>query len=342
MLRKLGGAVAALALVAAIKPALAADAQMIEAAKKEGEVVWYTTLIVDQLVRPLVSEFEKKYGIKVVYFRANASDLAIKVINEAKAGRVQSDVADGTSTAVSLVKAGVIDSWLPEIASTYPKHLVDPGKQWISTNLYVLTPGFNTQLVKKGTEPKTFADLLDPKWRGKLTWSSSVSSSGAPGFVGTVLAAMGEKDGMAYLRKLAEQKIVNRNVSAREVLDQVIAGESAIALQIFNHHTVISAQQGAPSDWIPMEPATVNLQTVSVVKNAIHPNAAKLLVDYMVSDEGQMIFQKVGYLPAQPRIPAQDPKLKPEGGNFQALYMNPAELDEKMPEWVKLFGEIFR
>jgi ABC-type Fe3+ transport system substrate-binding protein len=324
-------------------PGHAADQATIDAAKKEGEAVWYTTLIVDQLARPMVAGFEKKYpGIKVSTFRANSTDVVIKVINEGKAGRVQADLVDGTSTTGALKKEKLIEQWVPDAVSMYPKYLVDPQRYWVAQNLYVLTPGYNTNLVKPGTQPKTYDDLLDPKWKGKLTWNGAVSTSGGPGFVGTALLAFGQDKGMEYLKKLAEQKIVNRNVSAREVLDQVIAGESAIALQIFNHHAVISAQQGAPVDWIAMEPATVNLQLASITKGAPHPNAAKLMLEYQISEEGQKIFQAADYLPALPSVPAKVAKLKPEGGNFQALYMNPDEIDENLPKWTEIFKQLFR
>ena len=336
------GTVLAAVALAGGRAALAADAALIAAAKKEGEVIWYTTMIVNQVVRPTMDAFTAKYGIKVREFRANANDLAIKVINEGKAGRVQADVVDGTNTSNALEKEGLVVAWLPDAAKDYPAYLKDSKNFWIAQNLYVLTPAFNTDLVKPGTEPKTFADLLDPKWKGKITWSNTVSSSAAAGFIGTVLTAMGEKDGMEYLKKLKGQDIVPRSTSAREVVDQVMAGEHALALQIFNHHTVISAEKGAPVSWIPMEPATVNLQVASLLKGAPHPNAGKLLLDFMISEEGQLVFQKAGYLPAHPKIPASDPKLKPEGGNFQALYVNPAELDDKLAGWVKIYNDIFR
>ena len=111
---------------------------------------------------------------------------------------------------------------------------------------------------------------------------------------------MGEEKGRAYLRELAKQNIANLRGSAREVLDQVIAGEYAIALQIFNHHAVISAKKGAPVDWIKMEPATGTLSVISIHKNAPHPNAAKLLVDFIISKEGQEVFRDADYITAHP------------------------------------------
>jgi iron(III) transport system substrate-binding protein len=227
--------------------AQAADAALIDAAKKEGEVVWYTTQIIAQLVRPVSAAFEKKYSIKVRSTRANSTELSVKIINESRAGKPQSDVFDGTSTVVPLKKEGFVLQWLPDPAKAYPAQYKDPEGYWVANNLFFLTPGFNTALVPKGTEPRSYQALLDPKWRGKIAWSTAPSSSGGPGFIGTVLTEMGTESGMLYLRELSKQKIANIGSAAREVLDQVIAGEYLLALQIFNHHTVISAKKGAPS-----------------------------------------------------------------------------------------------
>src|SRR5262245_9802503 len=218
--------------------AFAADVALIAAAKKEGEVNWYSTQIVSQLVRPVTAAFEKKYGIKVRATRANATEVAVKILNESRAGRVQSDVFDGTTTVVPLKKEGFVLQWLPDAAKEYPAEVKDPQGYWIANNLFIITPGFNTGLVPRGTEPKPYQDLLNPKCRGKLAWNGFPTSSGMGGFVGTVLAEMGKEKGIAYLRELSKQNIANLRGSAREVLDQVIAGEYAIALQIFNHHAV--------------------------------------------------------------------------------------------------------
>jgi ABC-type Fe3+ transport system substrate-binding protein len=320
----------------------AADAALIAAAKKEGEVVWYTTQIIAQLVRPMSAAFEKTYGIKVRSTRANSTELSVKIINESQAGKPQSDVFDGTSTVVVLKKEGYVLKWLPDPAKAYPAQYKDPDGYWVANNLYFLTPGFNTGLIPKGTEPRTYEDLLDPRWRGKMAWSTSPTSSGGPGFIGTVLTEMGDDKGMAYLRELAKQKVVNVGSAAREVLDQVIAGEYLIGLQIFNHHTVISAKKGAPVDWIRMEPVTGTLSVLSVHKDAPHPNAAKLLADFIVSPQGQQIFRAAEYLPADPAVPALTPSLEAEGGKFRARFFTPEQTEDKMPEWKKVYDDLFR
>jgi iron(III) transport system substrate-binding protein len=324
-------------------PLGAADPALIAAAKKEGEVVWYTTQIVSQLVRPVTAAFEKKYpGIRVRATRANATETAVKILNEAKAGRLQADLFDGTTTVVPLKAEGHVLRWLPDAAKAYPASVKDPEGYWIANNLFVITPGYNTALIPRGKEPRTLQDLLNPSLRGKMAWNGFPTSSGAGGFIGMVLTEMGQEKGTAFLRELAKQKIANLRGSAREVLDQTIAGEYALALQIFNHHAVISAKKGAPVDWIAMEPATVTLSTVSVLAKAARPNAAKLLMDFIISREGQEVFAKADYIPAHPDVPAAVPTLKPAEGKFRARFFTPEETEEKMQAWKLVFDEFCR
>ena len=126
----------------------AADNALYEAAKKEGTVVWYTSLIVNQAVRPLVEAFEKKYpGVTVKYARADSGPNAIKVIDEARAGKVVGDVFDGIATAPPLLKAGLVAPFTPSDAGKYPPEMRDPDGRWNALVVYFLTPGINTQLV---------------------------------------------------------------------------------------------------------------------------------------------------------------------------------------------------
>ncbi|MDB5544569.1 MAG: putative binding protein component of iron transporter precursor [Hyphomicrobiales bacterium] len=324
----------------ALTPAFAADQAMIDAAKKEGEVNWYTTQIVNQFVRPSIAAFEKKYGIKVNYFRGNATDIALKVSSEAKAGRIMADVVDGTATSVMLRRDDQVMKWIPE--NKFDKQFVDPEGYWIASNFYVLTPGYNTEMVKKADVPKSFADLLDPKWKGKMIWNATSSASAGAGFVGTVLLSMGEEKGMDYLRALAKQNVVSVASSGRQVLDQVIAGEYPLGLQIFNNHAVISARQGAPSGWAPLDTSMAVIATISVTKASAHPNAAKLFMEFVTSEEGQKLLAEAGELPVHPNVKPLDPTLRPEEGKFKALFISPEQLEQSMPRWAKTYQEFFR
>ena len=337
-----GAFAAMIAAMIAATPALGADPALIAAAKKEGELTWYTTQIVNQFARPAAEAFQKKYGVRVNYIRADSNEVTLRLQNEGKAGRVMADVFDGTGATAALKAANLVAKYIPESANRLPDRYKDKDGYWVATNLYVLTPGFNTDLVKKGTQPRTFEDLLDPRWRGKIAWNSSVTPSGAAGFVGVVLAHMGQEKGLAYLRQLSGQKVVGLQVAARQVLDQVIAGEYAIALNIFNNHAVISAMKGAPSAWIPMEPALAVFSCLSLTAGAPRPNAGKLFIDFLMSEEGQKLYRDADYLPVDPAVQPKDPALRPGDATFRAVFMTPEEIHDNLPKWGAIYKDIFR
>jgi ABC-type Fe3+ transport system substrate-binding protein len=322
--------------------ARAADATLIDAAKKEGRVVWYTTQILNQFARPAAEAFEKKYGIRVDVIRADSNEVALRILNEARAGQVLADAFDGTAAVASLKKSDLVLRWTPDSAKRLSPDAVDKDGYWVGTNLYVLTPGFNTDLVPKGTEPKTYADLLDPKWKGKIVWNTAPAPSAAGGFIGLVLTDMGEDKGMAYLRDLAKQNIAGLQVAARQVLDQVIAGEYPLALNIFNNHAVISAAKGAPAAWVPMNPAMAVLSVISVSKDAPHPTAGKLLVDFLVSEEGQKLYRDAEYMPIDPAVAPRDPAMRPDGKKFKAVTFTPEQIEANMPKWAGVYQLLFR
>jgi ABC-type Fe3+ transport system substrate-binding protein len=312
-----------------------------EGAKKEGALLWYTSLIVNQAVRPLVDGFNKKYPyVKVDHYRADSPDLTQRFTNEYQARHYEVDLVDGTSTPPAIKAAGWLEKYDSPSLASYAKETRDPEGYWNSSNLYFMTAGINTRLVPRDEAPKTYEDLLNPRWKGQMGWSTS-AGSGAPILIGNVLQTMGQERGMAYLEQLSKQGIRNLNASGRAVLDQVIAGEFPVALNIFNHHTVISAQQGAPSDWVPLEPVPALQNTVGLALNAPHPHAALLFLDYLFSEEGQSILQQADYLPANPGVPAKDPRLKPEVGGFKVNFISPEDAMKNENEWNQIFRRLF-
>lgn len=317
------------------------DPATIEKAKKEGELTFYTTLTLSQIGRPLFGAFEKKYGIKVIATRADSQATLLKLINEARAGRVQADVWNLTTGLKSLIDAGGAAKFDVPSAAANPQAYKDPNGYWVATNIYVNTLGYNTRLVPAKDAPKTYEDLLAPKWKGKMAWKPN-DPSGAVGFIGNILTSWGEEKGMAYLRALARQDVATVEASARAVFDRVIAGDYPIALQMFNHHAVISANRGAPSAWIALEPVTVTLQLAGITKGARHPNAALLFIDFMLSEEGQKIFQAAEYLPAHPNVPAFTASLKPEAGGFRATVLSPDTIDRNSERWTQVYMQLFR
>ena len=314
---------------------------LIEGAKKEGKVMFYTGLIVDQVVRPVKDAFEKEYPfIQVDFFRANAERLAQRMLAEYQSKRYEVDLVSGSSAATILQRAGMMQRFYSPPIAEYPPELKDPKGFWGSTNVYFMTLGYNTRLVKPNELPKSYEDLLNPRWRGQTMWSTS-RGSGAPQFIGNILISKGQEAGKSYLQKLKQQNIAKSTASARQILDLVIAGEYPMAIQIFNHHAYISKTAGAPVEWHPLEPVTATNNAVGIAKHAPHPHASMLFLDFMLSRKGQRVFQAANYLPAHPEVAALQADLKP-GVRFKKVnYLGPEILFDKSNEWSDFFEKEF-
>ncbi|MGE0226098.1 MAG: ABC transporter substrate-binding protein [Acetobacteraceae bacterium] len=334
----------AAALLALTGPArAAADPKLVEAAKKEGSVVWYSGMIINQIVRPIVAAFEKTYpGIEVQYSRASGNDNALKIINEARARRPMADLVDGSTAFVALVDTGLIAEYRPAEAARYPADRKDPQGLWTAPNVYYFTAAYNTNLVKASDAPQTYDDLLDPKWKGKMAWTYDLTVGGPPGFINNILTTRGQEKGMEYLKAFAKQQPVVIPAAQRVVLDKAISGEYPIALMTLSYHSTISAAQGAPIQWLKMPPMVMSVNTVSLLKNAPHPNAAKLLIEFLLSRQGQEIMAANDYMPADPTVPIKNPDLQPEHGNFAVTAVSPQEQKANLPKWIAIYNELFK
>jgi ABC-type Fe3+ transport system substrate-binding protein len=315
---------------------------LVEGAKKEGKVTWYTTLIVDQVVRPVKEAFEKEFPfIQVEFFRGNAERLVQKMFAEYQAKRYDVDIIDGTVSPTMVRRANLLQRFYSPMLAEYPADLKDAQGFWGTTNLYFFATGYNTRMVKPNEVPKTYEDLLNPRWKGQMMWSTS-RGSGAPMMIGNIFQSMGQEAGKAYLQKLKSQNVAKSTASNRQLLDLVIAGEYPLALHIFHHHAHISRTAGAPVDWAPLEPLSATINTISPVTRSPHPHAAMLLLDFILSEEGQKVIQAVNYLPSHPKVPAKQVDLKPGGGKFKrALYFTPDSQVNDGDSWVDYFEKNF-
>ena len=175
-----------------------------EGAKKEGKLLWYSTLIVNQALRPIKEAFEKRYPfVQIEYYRADSDQLAQKMIAEYQAKRFDVDVLDGTSTIVLIKKAGYLQRFFSPQLNDYPANLKGADGYWAVPNVYFMTLGYNTKLVKPNEVPGSLNDLLNPRWKGKMIWSTS-GGSGAPIFIGNTLMTMGEEKGYGLLAELGQ------------------------------------------------------------------------------------------------------------------------------------------
>ena len=266
---------------------------MIDGAKKEGQVVFYSAMIVNQALRPIVDAFEKKYPfVKVSYWRADDEDMFAKLSAEERAKNLVGDLVEGANICQLATSAGWLTPYYSPSLDEYPAVERDPNNLWAPTRLSYFGAAYNTNLVPADKMPKTYEALLDPQWKGKMAWRIG-TVSGTPLFITNLRLAWGEDKAMAYFKKLAEQKIINfGSGSARTLVDRVMAGEYPIALNIFAHHPLISRAEGAPVNSQLMDPVPTMADTMGILKGVHHPYAALLLADFILSEEGQQILAK--------------------------------------------------
>ena len=287
------------------------EQKLIDGARPEGQVVLYSAMIVNQALRPLAERFSKKYPfIKLSYWRADSEDIMQKISAEVRANNVVADVIEGTGVGELATQANLVQPYFTPALSAYPERYRDPAGLWAPTRLSYYSIAYNTRRVPADSVPKTYNDLLDPRWKGMIAWRIG-TASGTPLFITNLRLAWGEEKAARYFEKLKDQKIVNFGAgSARTLVDRVVAGEYAIALNIFAHHPLISKAKGAPVNSQLMDPVPSTTATMSVVKGARHPHAAMLLADFILSAEGQEILLGAQYFPADPRV-APSPVLSP-------------------------------
>ena len=311
----------ALTLLAVSSTAEAASQALIDAAKREGRVVWYTTLLLDEASGPLASAFEKKYpGIHVDVIRKDSSEHLRTIMSEARSGAKVADVFDGTTTAAFLMRDGVAEAYKADSAGDIPARYKDPNGYWTAQVLYFQTLGYNTDMVPASEAPKTYQDLLNARWKGRLGWTVDDQLTGGLGFVVNVLDSMGDQKGAEFLGQLAKQDIIRGRNGLNGVTRSLAAKEFPIGVTVDNHHIVIANNKGAHLKWVAISPVLGLSNNIGLIKGAPHPNAAKLLIDFNLSIEGQTVLKDGEHIPASDKVEARDPSLK---RGFAVNYISP-------------------
>lgn len=282
------------------------EQRLVVGARREGEVMLYSAMIVNQALRPLADAFTKRYPfIKVNYWRAESSGIFTKLSAEVRAGKVAADVVEGTGVGEAVIQAGFAQPYATPAIEGIPQIYRDPRALWTATRKSFFGVGYNTKLVPEADVPHSYEDLLNPRWKSKMVWHSG-SASGADLFVTNLRLSWGDERTRAYLDKLASQNVAAlTGTSARGLIDRVIAGEFTLALNIFAHHPLISHAKGAPSQTSLMAPIATTVGTMILPKGLPHPHAAMLLADFILSQEGQTILSKAGYFPTRSGVPTR-------------------------------------
>lgn len=319
------------------------DEALVARAREEGSVTWYTGIVVNQLVRPVVAGFKQRYGIDVRFTSVTEAETVLRMRSEANAGQNLADLFDSSGAVFPpLLASGLVGQFQPSNAASFSPDMKDKDGYYTAIYSIYLTTGYNTDLISEDEAPKNYEDLLDPRWQGKMAWADTPALSGPAGFIANVLDVMGDEKGMDYLKRLSRQKIVNVAGNQRVVLDNVIAGQYPIGLMIYNHQTYISRAKGAPVKAARTEPFVGHLGAIFLAKNAPRPNAARLFIEYLCSQEGQRLVRDAGYPPADPRIPSKEPGTSPVTAGFKYRMMTPADAGEPLAKWVAIYDELFK
>ena len=185
------------------------NALILAGAKREGKVVVYSGMIENQALRPLVDAFKKQYPfVAVDYWRGDSRAMVQKALTERRSGRLIGDIFESTGGAETVAKAGAVQPIYSPSAANFPKSYIASDGTWIASRLDYFGMAYNTRQVSAADVPKTYEDLLDPRWKGAIAWRAD-SEIGAQLFIAAVLKTMGKEKGEAYLKRLSQQRVVN-------------------------------------------------------------------------------------------------------------------------------------
>jgi len=318
----------ALVLLAFAFPAFAQDPALVAAAKKEGEVMVYHSTQAEDL-KPVFDAFTAKYGIKVSDWRSSSENVVKRVINETRAGKFTVDFIENNSPEQEALRREnmlrAMDS--PRHADLRPG-MLQPHKAYATSTLDVFVQAYNTDKVKKDEVPKTFDDLLNPRWKDRLGIEAEDQA-----WFGTLGGILGEEK----VTKLFKDVVATNGMSVRKghtLLAQLVAsGEVPMGLTVYNYKPPQLKEKGAKIDWIVLQPAIAQFHAVAVHNKAPHPNAAALLYDFFLGD-GQPLLAARNFVPSNSKVPSPF-------GDMPIKGIDPGEAIDKQDAWQKRYEEIF-
>ncbi len=273
--------------------------RIVAAAKKEGQLTLYTT-IAEKDLPTLIKPFEAKYGIKVNVWRAGTDKVLQRTLAEAAAKRDEVDAVHfGSPEMEALAREKVLQ---PVASPTY--RLLQPGsvpahRMWAVTLLSVWVQAYNTNVVKKEDLPKTYADLLDPKWKGKL----GLEAKNQDWFQSVVEIMGGGDKGLKFFQDLVARNGISPRTGHTLLTNLVVSGEVPLALTVYNYMPEQAKKKGAPIEWFALEPAIARSNAVGVAARAKHPAAALLFHEYMLT-EAQPLLTSIDYVPTNTSVPS--------------------------------------
>src|SRR3989338_6843024 len=305
---------------------------ILEGAKKEGQVVFYGSMEI-QNSQKLASLFEKKYPfIKANVTRISSERMTTRLVSEAQAGKVSADVVHQSGfDFYGVLQKGVFESYNSPERAAFPAEYKDEKGFWTINSATLNVIGYNSRLVPPGEAPKSFWDLANPKWKGKILMDENESK-----WMAGMISYYGEAKGMELMRKLATQEIQFR-AGHTQIQTLAAAGEREVVGVAFANGVERLKNEGAPMDWIAAEPIIGLTFGFRLVKGAPHPNAARLFIDFVLSREGQQAIAEANYY--VPRKDVRSPIMKRVPPELKVIPL-PLEMAKRYNEYFQLYRKV--
>jgi len=300
-----------------------------EGARREGEVMVYHSTQTEDL-KPVFDAFTKKYGVLVKDWRSSSENVMTRVISQTRANKIEVDLIENNSPELEALRRENMlrrmDS--PHFGDLRPG-LLGAHRTYATTTLVVFVAAYNTEKVKREELPKSYRDLLDPRWKDRL----GIEAEDHPWF-GTLLANSKEAGGDKLFRDLVATNGISLRKGHTLLANLVASGEVPLALTVYVYKPEQLKAKGAPIDWFVIPPAIASLHAVGVHNRAPHPHAAALLYDFFLSGEGQALLASKSFVPSSTRLPSPL-------GDTPIIPLEPAEALDRHDAWLKSFQDVF-
>jgi iron(III) transport system substrate-binding protein len=306
--------------------------QIVEAAKKEGEVMFYGAITINSS-KAIGDAFEKKYGVKLRHWRGDATELINRSLAEARAGKPAFDVTLGNEVVMTaLDEKNLFAVFDPPAAKGYPKQFRDPENRMTPWRVLPYGINYNHQLLKTEAAPKTWEELLAPKWKGKFAMANPGIHVTTLQFVLNLEKLLGP-NWLKIVEGWAKQE-PRLGRSLADSIQPLTAGEVPVAIGYIKD----KFQYPGPIEYVRMNKYLASLSFVAINRQAPHPNAARLFADFFLGAESQRIFGNFGEYVFHPEA---DHKFKQDVKDDQIVVMR-LPSNEELESWSKKFRELFR
>ncbi|MDB5992253.1 MAG: fbpA 2 [Herbaspirillum sp.] len=300
---------------------------LIDGAKKEGGLTLYTSQQLSD-TNPIIEAFEKKYGLKVTVWRASPDAVVPRVLNEARSKHYAFDVVETEGQALEALHR---EQQLQAVHTPFLKTLIPqslrPHGEWVGTRLLMFSLAYNTNLIKKEDLPKTWDDLANPKWKGKL----GIEAKDDEWFYSLMLQ-LGPDKGLPLFRQIVATNGLSVRRGHSLLTNLVASGEVPMALTVYNSRVQQLKDKGAPIDWFVLKPTIAQLNGAGVARNAPHPYAALLYFDFLLN-EGQAILAKQEAISVSKSFPSPL-------ANFPFKVTDPAKLIDDGEKWSQIYEQL--